>query len=103
MTPPEGMRELSDDELSELLSAQPKKSETRYSQHGEDAKTGKPKKVKYSFEDRTYAGWFKLPHTYHECEIQSHDEAHSRGALCTILPDNRHCCRRCYLGRKDSE
>jgi len=104
MTPTEGgMRELSDAELSDLLSSQPKKSKTRESQYLNDPKTGKPTKVKYSFEDRTYAGWFKLPHTYAECEIASHDETHSRGALCTVLPDNRHCCRRCYLDRKDSE
>lgn len=99
----EGMRELSDEELSELLSSTPKKSETRESQYITDSKTGKPKKTKYSFEDRTYQGWFKLPHHYEECQIESHNMEHSRGALCATLPDGRLICRRCYLDRKDKE
>lgn len=93
----EEMRELSDEELSELLASDPKKGKTRDSQYGVDAKTGKPKKIKYSFDDLTYAGWFNLPHTYTTCEMPQHDETHSRSAQCTILPDDRKCCRRCFL------
>lgn len=91
------MRPLDDDQLDKLLSDSSKPKETRYSKYGVDPKTGKPSKVKFDWDDRTYNGWFKLVHIYGECEIAKHDETHSMTGLVAVLPDGRKCCRRCFL------
>jgi hypothetical protein len=100
---PEGFRELSDAELSDILSSQPKKSQVRESKYATEGKTGKKSKVRFSFDDRTFDGWFNLESHFNECTIEGHDETHSRSSLCAELPDGRWTCRRCFLTELDKK
>lgn len=94
-------RELSGDEIEELLSE--KKSKAEYEI------PGTTRKKKYNLEVRTITNWFKLPHTTGYCTVPGHVEHrkendYPKDRIAMVVQIGRYMvCRWCFLERLDQQ
>jgi hypothetical protein len=88
--------ELSSEQIKELL-AKPQKRASR-------------KKRGTDYSDRSYNNWFKLKHSFQECQVPTHDPELNKsriregrifpGRFCATISD-KFVCRYCFIERKD--
>lgn len=88
--------DIPDDDIEELLAPKKKETKSTFKLPG----TTRTKRVDTSI--RTYANWFKLPHTTHgECQVPSHDEERSTRKKMVAEIDGVMVCRWCFIEKRD--